>query len=42
MKIGEASQVSQFQNTIVFLKVLDKRLFEPEKIDLVKFEREID
>lgn len=41
MKIGEVSKPIKTQNTIVFLKVLDKRLFEPEKIDLVKLREKL-
>ena len=41
MKIGEVSKPIRTQNTIVFLKVLDKRLFEPEKIDLVKLREKL-
>ena len=41
MKIGEVSKPIKTQNTIVFLKVLDKRLFEPKKIDLIKLREKL-
>ncbi len=41
MKIGEVSDPIKTQNTIIFLKVLDKRLIEPKKIDLVKLKEKL-
>tara|TARA_B100000242_G_C43031278_1_gene480476 strand:+ start:163 stop:1092 length:930 start_codon:yes stop_codon:yes gene_type:complete len=36
MKIGEISEPILSQNSLLFLKIVDKRLSEPKKIDLVK------
>ena len=41
MKIGEISEPILSQNSLLFLKILDKRLSEPRKIDLVKLKEDL-
>ena len=41
MEIGEISEPILSQNSLLFLKILDKRLSEPGKIDLVKLKKDL-
>ena len=41
MGIGEISEPILSQNSLLFLKILDKRLSEPRKIDLVKLKEDL-
>ncbi len=41
MKIGEISEPILSQNSVLFLKILDKRSSEPKKIDLVKLKKNL-
>ena len=41
MKIGEISEPILSQNSLLFLKILDKRLSAPRKIDLVKLKEDL-
>lgn len=41
MEIGEISEPILSQNSLLFLKILDKRLSEPRKIDLVKLKEDL-
>ena len=41
MEIGEISEPILSQNSLLFLKILDKRLSEPRKIDLVKLKKDL-